>query len=143
MRLGHSSSRAKFPRHMSQETRSESILRFDLHILFILLVMLITLIRYILLIWIILSWSTYFAYFACFGLVLPFLPYWMVSRGLDAQEAALILSSAFISKVFFGLGVGILADATGHKKRWILLLSVFTFLGFAVLMTVCHTQQLI
>ena len=74
----------------------------------------------------------FFAYFACFGLVLPFLPYWMVSRGLDAQEAALILSSAFISKVFFGLGVGILADATGHKKRWILLLSVFTFLGFAV-----------
>ncbi len=47
----------------------------------------------------------FFAYFACFGLVLPFLPYWMVSRGLDAQEAALILSSAFISKVFFGLGV--------------------------------------
>jgi hypothetical protein len=42
----------------------------------------------------------FFAYFACFGLVLPFLPYWMVSRGLDAQEAALILSSAFISKVF-------------------------------------------
>jgi PPP family 3-phenylpropionic acid transporter len=74
----------------------------------------------------------FFAYFCCFGLVLPFLPYWMVSRGLDAQEAALILSSAFVSKVFFGLGVGILADVTGHKKRWILLLSVFTFLGFAV-----------
>ena len=74
----------------------------------------------------------FFAYFTCFGLVLPFLPYWMVSRGLDAQEAALILSSAFISKVFFGLGVGVLADATGHKKRWIVLLSVLTFLGFAV-----------
>lgn len=74
----------------------------------------------------------FFAYFACFGLVLPFLPYWMVSRGLDAQEAALILSSAFISKVFFGLGVGVLADATGHKKRWILGLSVLSFLGFGL-----------
>ena len=74
----------------------------------------------------------FFAYFACFGLVLPFLPYWMVSRGLDAQEAALILSCAFVSKVFFGLGVGVLADATGHKKRWIVLLSVLTFLGFAL-----------
>lgn len=74
----------------------------------------------------------FLAYFACYGVVLPFLPYWMVSRGLNAQEAALILSSAFISKVFFGLGVGMLADATGHKKRWILLLSVFTFLGFGV-----------
>ena len=74
----------------------------------------------------------FFGYFCCFGLVLPFLPYWMVSRGLDAQEAALILSSAFVSKVFFGLGVGILADATGHKKRWILLLSVLAFLGFGL-----------
>ena len=74
----------------------------------------------------------FFAYFCCFGLVLPFLPYWMVSRGLDTQEAALILSSAFVSKVFFGLGVGILADATGHKKRWILLLSVLAFLGFGL-----------
>lgn len=74
----------------------------------------------------------FFAYFTCFGLVLPFLPYWMVSRGLDAQEAAFILSAAFVSKVFFGLGVGVLADATGHKKRWILLLSVLTFLGFGL-----------
>lgn len=74
----------------------------------------------------------FFAYFVCFGLVLPFLPYWMVSRGLAAQEVALILSSAFVSKVFFGLGVGVLADATGHKKRWILGLSVLTFLGFGV-----------
>ncbi|MGY8907594.1 MAG: MFS transporter [Pseudomonadales bacterium] len=74
----------------------------------------------------------FFAYFCCFGLVLPFLPYWMVSRGLDAQEAALILSSAFVSKVFFGLGVGILADVTGHKKRWILLLSVLAFFGFSL-----------
>ena len=74
----------------------------------------------------------FFAYFACFGLVLPFLPYWMVSRGLDAEETALILSSAFISKVFFGIGVGVLADATGHKKRWILGLSVLAFLGFGV-----------
>jgi PPP family 3-phenylpropionic acid transporter len=74
----------------------------------------------------------FFAYFTCFGLVLPFMPYWMVSRGLDAEEAALILSSAFVSKVFFGLGVGVLADATGHKKRWILALSVLAFLGFSV-----------
>ena len=74
----------------------------------------------------------FFAYFCCFGLVLPFLPYWMVSRGLDAKEAALILSSAFLSKVFFGLGVGILADATGHKKRLIVGLSVLAFLGFSV-----------
>ena len=72
----------------------------------------------------------FFAYFICFGLVLPFMPYWMVSRGLDTEEAALILSSAFVSKVFFGLGVGVLADATGHKKRWILALSVLAFLGF-------------
>ena len=55
----------------------------------------------------------FFAYFACFGLVLPFLPYWMVSRGLDAQEAALILSSAFISKVFFGL-VPLKCNTTKH-----------------------------
>tara|TARA_B110000503_G_scaffold139832_1_gene229178 strand:+ start:42 stop:1196 length:1155 start_codon:yes stop_codon:yes gene_type:complete len=74
----------------------------------------------------------FFAYFICYGLVLPFLPYWMVSRGLDAQEAAFILSAAFVSKVFFSLGVGVLADATGHKKRWILLLSVLTFLGFGL-----------
>ena len=74
----------------------------------------------------------FFAYFTCFGLVLPFMPYWMVSRGLDAEEAALILSSAFVSKVFFGLGVGVLADATGHKKRWIIALSVLAFLGFSV-----------
>ncbi|MCO4837373.1 MAG: MFS transporter [Oceanospirillaceae bacterium] len=74
----------------------------------------------------------FFAYFICFGLVLPFMPYWMVSRGLDTEEAALILSSAFVSKVFFGLGVGVLADATGHKKRWILALSVLAFLGFSV-----------
>ena len=50
----------------------------------------------------------FFAYFTCFSLVLPFMPYWMVSRGLYAEEAALILSSAFVSKVFFGLGVGVL-----------------------------------
>tara|TARA_B100000780_G_C20981061_1_gene392046 strand:- start:48 stop:590 length:543 start_codon:yes stop_codon:yes gene_type:complete len=56
----------------------------------------------------------------------------MVSRGLDPQEAALILSSAFVSKVFFGLGVGVLADATGHKKRWILCLSVLSFVDFGL-----------
>jgi len=74
----------------------------------------------------------FIAYFACYGVILPFLPYWIVSRGLDEQQAALILSSAFVSKVFFGIGVGALADATGHKKRWILGLSVLTLLGFAV-----------
>jgi PPP family 3-phenylpropionic acid transporter len=73
----------------------------------------------------------FWAYFACYGVVLPFLPYWMVSRGLEEQQVALILSSAFVSKVFFGLGVGTLADATGHKKRWILALSILTLLGFA------------
>ncbi len=78
----------------------------------------------------------FFAYFACYGVVLPFLPYWMVSRGLDASQAALILSSAFISKVFFGMGVGALADATGHKKRWILALSVVTLVGFSVFVQV-------
>ena len=78
----------------------------------------------------------FFAYFACYGGVLPFLPYWMVSRGLDASQAALILSSAFISKVFFGMGVGALADATGHKKRWILALSVVTLVGFSVFVQV-------
>ncbi|MCS5558598.1 MAG: MFS transporter [Oceanospirillaceae bacterium] len=80
--------------------------------------------------------SFFFAYFACYGVVLPFLPYWMVSRGLDASQAALILSSAFISKVFFGMGVGALADATGHKKRWILALSVVTLVGFSVFVQV-------
>ena len=78
----------------------------------------------------------FFAYFACYGVVLPFLPYWMVSRGLDASQAALILSSAFLSKVFFGMGVGALADATGHKKRWILALSVVTLVGFSVFVQV-------
>jgi PPP family 3-phenylpropionic acid transporter len=78
----------------------------------------------------------FFAYFACYGVVLPFLPYWMVSLGLDASQAALILSSAFISKVFFGMGVGALADATGHKKRWILALSVVTLVGFSVFVQV-------
>ncbi len=72
----------------------------------------------------------FMAHFACFGIVLPFLPQWMASRGLSEGEVGLILSSAFISKIVFGLGVGILADYTGHRKIWILILSILSFIGF-------------
>lgn len=74
----------------------------------------------------------FIAHFACFGIVLPFLPQWMASRGLSEGEVGLILSSAFISKIIFGLGVGILADITGQRKIWILLLSILSLIGFYI-----------
>ncbi|MTI10544.1 MFS transporter [Curvivirga aplysinae] len=74
----------------------------------------------------------FIAHFACFGIVLPFLPLWMKSHGISDGDVGLILSSAFISKVVFGIAVGTLADATGHRKYWILFLAITNLIGFWV-----------
>ncbi len=87
----------------------------------------------------------YAAMFLVIGISLPFWPVWLKSRGLDASEIGLLLSTAMWIRAFTNPAIAIVADRMGRPDRmlaalgWAALAAQFLFLpayGFWPLLVV-------
>jgi len=72
------------------------------------------------------------ALFAIGGILLPFWPTWMKGRGRDEAEIGLILASAMAIRTFAHVGVGMLADRIGERRRPLIALGIAALLTHAL-----------
>jgi PPP family 3-phenylpropionic acid transporter len=63
------------------------------------------------------------------GIVIPFFPLWLESKGLSGDQVAALLSVTFICKILSNPGVAHVADVTGRTS-----ILMAALLGFALLM---------
>ena len=73
----------------------------------------------------------YFAYFAMVGVIIPYWPVWLQSRGLGAVEIAIVLAAARWVSVGTTPFIAQLADRRGELKRLLLLLMTGVVAGYA------------
>ncbi len=87
----------------------------------------------------------YAALFSSVGIVLPHFPRWLEAEGLSAEQVGIVLTAAFVGKVFFGPLFSTFADMSGTRKIWLLLLcssyllavvALYFSVGFAVIFIV-------
>jgi PPP family 3-phenylpropionic acid transporter len=76
----------------------------------------------------------YAGYFAVLGIQLPFWPYWLKGRGLDAAEIALVLSAVQGARVVATPLVGRLADRARDRRAVMAACAAVTLLGLLALM---------
>jgi len=62
--------------------------------------------------------------FVAVGLIMPFWPIWLKSRGLGAEEIGLVLAAGMWARVIGNPVAGRLADLLGQRKRIIVVLAV-------------------
>ncbi len=74
----------------------------------------------------------YGAVFEVIGILLPFWPVWLSSKGLGAAEIGTVLSVALWVRVASGFLITHLADLTGERRRLVIGLSVGTLLSYLV-----------
>ena len=74
----------------------------------------------------------YVAYFGMVGVILPFFPVWLVSRGLTPENVGFIIGSATFVKVIVNPIFAHVADRRSNHKFLIIILaaSSFVFFGF-------------
>lgn len=78
------------------------------------------------------SWSIashYISIFWLIGFALIFWPTWLSGRGYTGAQIGIILAVAFWAKIPFNLLLGPLADMTGLRRRWIILLAIIVAVG--------------
>jgi MFS transporter, PPP family, 3-phenylpropionic acid transporter len=68
----------------------------------------------------------YGAMFLIIGINVPFWPLWLKNEGLDAGDIGILLGSATVMKVFGSPLIARLVDRSGHRRRAIILLSLFS-----------------
>ncbi len=74
--------------------------------------------------------------FLVIGILMPFWPVWLSSKGLNASEIGLVLAAGSVVRVFVSPLVARLCDRLGERKRPIIVLSIASlllFLPFALL----------
>ncbi|MDP4795739.1 MAG: 3-phenylpropionate MFS transporter [Rhodospirillales bacterium] len=74
--------------------------------------------------------------FLVIGIMMPFWPVWLSSKGLNASEIGLVLAAGSIVRVFISPLIARLCDRLGERKRPIIVLSIaalLLFLPFALL----------
>lgn len=74
----------------------------------------------------------YGASFAVLGIMLPFWPVWLVSRGLDASEIGLVLALLTAIRIVATPAVAHYADRIGERRRVIVVLSAISAAAFAM-----------
>lgn len=74
----------------------------------------------------------YFAYFAMVGVIIPYWPVWLQSRGLGAVEIGIVLAAARWISVGTTPFIAQIADRRGELKRLLLLLMVGVVAGYSV-----------
>lgn len=79
--------------------------------------------------------ALYGGIFLVIGIMMPFWPVWMKSKGLSASEIGLVIAAGSIFRVFASPFIARLCDRTGERKRPIITLAVIAlalFLPFAL-----------
>jgi len=71
--------------------------------------------------------------FSVIGVMLPFWPVWLESRGLGAVEIGLVMAASQWSKVLVNPAVASHADRTGRRRMLMVALSLASLIGFAML----------
>lgn len=75
--------------------------------------------------------SVYGGIFLIIGVMLPFWPLWLESRGLGAQQIGIVFALGAWVRVLTDPVVTHLADRTGNARRMLILCAGFCALGFA------------
>ncbi len=75
----------------------------------------------------------YAALFSGVAIVLPHFPRWLEAEGLGAEQVGIVLTAAFVGKVFFGPLFSTFADMSGTRKVWLILLCSGYLLAVAAL----------
>ena len=87
----------------------------------------------------------YAALFSSVAIVLPHFPRWLEAEGLSAEQVGIVLTAAFVGKLFFGPLFSTFADMSGTRKIWLILLcssyllaivALYFAVGFAVIFVV-------
>ncbi len=73
--------------------------------------------------------SFYGAVFLLVGIILPFFPVWLKSRGLDEIEISFIIAAPLITRVIFTPIISFLADQLGDRRRVLIALTWGSFLS--------------
>ncbi len=74
----------------------------------------------------------YGGFFLVIGVLMPFWPLWLKSRGLAATEIGMVLAAGMWIKVLINPFTSGLADRLGERKRVIVVLSVMAFASFTL-----------
>ncbi len=74
----------------------------------------------------------YGGFFLVIGVLMPFWPLWLQSRGLAAAEIGIVLAAGMWIKVLINPFTSALADRLGERKRLIVGLSVMAFASFSL-----------
>ena len=77
--------------------------------------------------------AVYAAYFLAIGILLPFWPLWLDSRGLDAAQIGLVLAAAFWIKVAAEPVMARVVDRTGRTRLPTALLGILAAAGYVAL----------
>ncbi len=75
----------------------------------------------------------YAVLFSVIGVMLPFWPVWLETRGLGAVEIGLVMAASQWSKVLVNPAVASRADRTGRRRTMMITLSLASLTGFALL----------
>ncbi|MBT7250730.1 MAG: 3-phenylpropionate MFS transporter [Rhodospirillaceae bacterium] len=77
--------------------------------------------------------ATYYGViFLVIGVMLPFWPLWMSSRGLGPEEIGVVMAVGMMMKVFANPLVAGFADRTGERKRPLIALSIIAGAAFSM-----------
>ncbi|MGJ3259404.1 MAG: 3-phenylpropionate MFS transporter [Rhodospirillales bacterium] len=74
--------------------------------------------------------ALYGGIFFAIGIMMPFWPVWLQSKGLSATEIGLTIASGSIVRVFLAPQIARFADRTGERKRPIICLSLAAFVFY-------------
>lgn len=72
--------------------------------------------------------ALYGSIFLAIGIMMPFWPVWLQSKGLSATEIGLTIASGSIVRVFLAPQIARFSDRTGERRRPIIALAVAAFL---------------
>lgn len=68
--------------------------------------------------------------FLVIGIMMPFWPVWLESRGLSPSEIGITIAAGSVVRVFLAPQIARFADRTGERKRIVVGLAFFSFLFF-------------
>lgn len=71
----------------------------------------------------------YFLFYGFYGVIIPYLPVWLASRGLDQRFVGLVIASAFLPKVISAPVFAHFADAYGKHRVLIQMLLFATLMA--------------
>lgn len=79
----------------------------------------------------------YFLFYGFYGVILPYLPIWLASRGLDRDTVGVVIAAAFLPKILSQPLFAHYADKTGQYRRLMLLVLTIT-IGVLALFALGH-----